>query len=104
MYSGWPEASNVHDKTAETVAYFLLEEMIPMYNTPLQIVSDNGNDNINRVINHTLQEMNISHVSIFYYHPQSDSKVEQFNQTLQYVMSKMVSDGLDTRDIHLNWY
>ena len=51
---------------------------------------------------HILQEVNISHVTTSYYHPQSNSSVEQFHQTLHDVMSKKVSDSLDTWDIYLN--
>ena len=41
---------------------------------------------------HTLQEMNISHVTTSYYHPQGNSKLVQFHQTLHDAMSKKVSD------------
>ena len=51
---------------------------------------------------HTLQEMDISHVTTAYYYPQGSSKVELFHQTLHDVMSKKVSDSLDTWDIYLN--
>ena len=40
--------------------HLLLEEIIPRYSTPLQIVTDNGSENINRVMKHALQEMDIS--------------------------------------------
>ena len=50
-YSGWHEA--VPDKTAEIVAQLLLEEIIPKCSTSLQIVTDNGSENINRVMKHT---------------------------------------------------
>ena len=43
-YSGWPEAFAVHDKTAKTVVHLLLEEIIPRYSTPLQIVTDNDSE------------------------------------------------------------
>ena len=49
-YSGWPEACALSDKTAGTVAHLLVEEIIPRYSTPLQIVTDNGSENINRVM------------------------------------------------------
>ena len=51
---------------------------------------------------HTLQEMNISHVTTSYYHPQGNSQMEQFHQTLYDVMSRKVSDSPDTWDIYLN--
>ena len=47
-YSGWPAAFAVPEKTAETVAHLLLEEIISRFRTPLQIVTDNGSENINR--------------------------------------------------------
>ena len=101
-YSGWPEAFAVPDKSAETVAHLLLEEIIQRYSTPLQIVSDNGSENVNRVMRHTLETLNISHVTTSYYHPQANSKVERFHRTLHDVMSKKVSDNIETWDLHLN--
>ena len=59
-YSGWPEAFPVPDKSTETVAHLIIDEIIPRHSTPLQIVSDNGCENVNKVIKHTLQENNIS--------------------------------------------
>ena len=80
----------------------LLEEIIPRYSTPLQIVSDNGSENVNRVMRHTLETLNISHVTTSYYHPQANSKVEIFHRTLHDVMSKKVSGNIETWDLHLN--
>ena len=54
-YGEWPEAFGVPDKTAKTVVHLLLEEIIPRYSTPLQIVTDNGSENINRVMKHTVR-------------------------------------------------
>ena len=51
---------------------------------------------------HILQEMNIGHVTTFYYLPQGNSKLEQFHQTLHDIMSRKVSDNLDIWDIHIN--
>ena len=101
-YSGCPEAFAVPDKTAETVVYLLLEEIMPKYSTPDQLVTNNGSENINRLMKQTLQEMNISHVTTSYYHPQGNSKVDQFHWTLHCVLLKKVSDSLDTWDIYLN--
>ena len=76
-YSEWPEAFAVPDKIAETVVHLLLEDIIP--STPLQIVTDNSSENNNRVMKHTLQEMNISHVTTSHYHLHGHSKVQQFH-------------------------
>ena len=51
---------------------------------------------------HMLRETNISHITTSYYHPQGNSKVNGFHETLHDVMSKKVGDSLDTWDIYLN--
>ena len=101
-YSGWPEAFPVPDKSTETVAHLIIDEIIPRHSTPLKIVSDNGSENVNKVIKHTLEENNISHVTTSYYHPQGNSKVERFHRTLHDVISKRVSENIQTWDIYLN--
>ena len=87
-YSGWPEAFAVPDKSAGTVVHLVLGEIIPRNSTPLQIVIDNGTENINKVMKYTLEQMNISHVTTSYCCPQANSKVERFHRTLHDVMSK----------------
>ena len=68
-FSGWPEAFAVPDKTADTVANLLIEEIYPRYGCPLQIVTDNGTENVNQVMRETLEAMNIHHVLTSVYHP-----------------------------------
>ena len=66
MYSGWPEAFAVTYKSAETVVHLVLDEIIPRHSTPLQLVTDNGTENINKVMKYTLEQTNISHVTTSY--------------------------------------
>ena len=72
-YSGWPEVSAVPDKSADTVVHLVLDGIIPRHCAPLQIVTDNDTENINKVIKYTLEQMNISHVTTSYYLPQGNS-------------------------------
>ena len=87
-FSGWPEAFAVPDKTADTVAHLLIEEIFPRFGCPLQIVTDNGTENVNKVVKDTMQSLNIHHVLTSVYHPQSNAKVERFHRTLHDVLSK----------------
>ena len=101
-YSGWPEAFAVPDKTAETVAHLIIEEIYPRFGCCLELVTDNGSENVNRVVKETLQTLNIHHVTTSFYHPSSNSKVERFHRTLHDVLAKRLQDGQDTWDLHLN--
>ena len=99
-YSGWPEPFAVPCKSPETVVHLVLDEIIPRHSTPLQILTDNGTEYINEVMKYTLAQMNISHVTTSYYHPQGKSKGERFHRTLHDVMSKSISENVETWDIH----
>ena len=80
----------------------LLEEIIPRHSTPLQLVTDNGTENVNKLMQHLLQALNIIHITTSYYHPQSNSKVGRFHRTFNDVMSKKVKEHLDTWDLYIN--
>ena len=101
-FSGWPEAFAVPDKTADTVAHLLLEHIFTRYGCPLQIVTDNGTENVNNVVKDVLETLNVDHVLTSVYHPQSNSKVERFHRTLHDVLSKRLADDQRTWDLHLN--
>ena len=100
--SGWPEAFAVPDKTADSVAHLLIEEIFPRFGCPLQIVTDNGSENVNKVVQETMRSLNINHVQTSVYHPQSNAKVERFHRTLHDVLSKKPSEDQQTWDLFLN--
>ena len=101
-FSGWPEAFAVPDKTADTVAHLLIEEIFPRFGCPLQIVTDNGSENVNKVVQETMRSLNKHHVQTSVYHPQSNAKVERFHRTLHDVLSKKLSENQQTWDLFLN--
>ena len=101
-FSEWPEAFAVPDKTADTVANLLIEEICPKYGCPLQIVTNNGTENVNNVIRETLESLNIHHVLTSVYHPQSNAKVERFHRTLHDVLSKKLAGNQQYWDVYLN--
>ena len=102
LYSGWPEAFAVPDKSAENIAHLLIEEIFPRHGAALQIITDNGSENVNRTIKETLEALNISHVCTSYYNPAGNAKVERFHRTLHDILSKKLSDNFETWDLHLN--
>lgn len=101
-YSGWPEAFALPDKSAESVAHVVIDEVFPRFRCPLQIVTDNGTENENRVIRETLKELNVDHVTTSFYHPEANAKVERFHRTLHDILAKKLDDNLATWDMYLN--
>ena len=101
-FSGWPEAFALPDKTADTVAQLIIEEIYPRHGCALQIVSDNGTENVNRTVKETLAKLKIDNVLTSIYHPQSNAKVERFHRTLHDILAKKISDNQQTWDLFLN--
>ena len=100
-YSGWPEAFAVPDKTAETVAHLIIEEIFPRFGCILKLVTDSGSENVNRVVRETLGNLNIHHGTSFYYSC-SNNKVERFHRTFHDIFSKRLQEDQDSLDLHLN--
>ena len=101
-YSGWPEAFSVPDKTAETVADLIIDKIIPRFGSCLQLVTDNGTENVFRTVIETLDWLKINHVLTSVYHPQSNAKVERFHRPLHDILAKKVAVTQETWDLHLN--
>ncbi|KAK3108120.1 hypothetical protein FSP39_001638 [Pinctada imbricata] len=102
VYSGWPEALAVPDKSADRIVHLILEEIFPRFGCPLEIVSDNGTENVNKKVQETLDAMNIHHITTSFYSPQANGKVERFHRTLHDVMSKKIQEDVQTWDLYLN--
>jgi len=49
VYSGWPEAFSVPNKCADNIVQLLLDDIFPIYGCPLEIVTDNGSENVKKV-------------------------------------------------------
>ena len=70
------------DKTTENIVHLLIEEIFTRYSCWLQLVSDNGRENISRVVKETLETLNIHHVTTSYYKTAGNSKCERIHKTL----------------------
>ena len=99
--TNWPEAFAVPDKKAQTVAGLLLTKIIPRFGTPLELVSDNGPENDNEIMQQTVESLNIKHIVTSPYHPQSNAKVERFHSFLGDTLAKLTDGEKGNWDLFL---
>lgn len=92
MYSGWPEMYPVPDKSAETVAHVMLNHFIPTHACPLVLLSDNGTEFCNKIIDKISEKMNILRIRTSTYHPRSNGKVERLHRVWNMIASKQLQN------------
>ena len=101
-YSGWPEAFAVPDKTGENVVDLIIHKIVARFGSCLQLVTDNGTENVSKIVKEKLTRLKIDQVLTSVYHPQSNAKVGRFHKTLLDVLSKKEADNPQTWDLNLN--
>ena len=93
---------NTHaDKSAETIANIILDELIPRHSCPVTIVKDNGAEFKNSVMDTLCQNLNIKHIFTSTYHPKGNGKTERFHRVMNDMLSKQASDRLERWDLSL---
>ena len=69
---------------------------------PLEIVTDNGTENVNQTVKHTLEIFKVKHITPSVAPPQSNSVVECFHRNVHDVMSKRLDENYETLDLYCN--
>jgi hypothetical protein len=85
----WPEAKPIPNKNAETIASHFHEEIICRHGCPKELLSDQGTEFCNQIVNALCQLHGIRHTLSSAYHPQTNGLVERFNQTLCKSLAKI---------------
>ena len=91
----------IPDKRVWTVSNIILWEIFPRYGVPKQLVTDNGSENVNQIMEETPRGLNTIHITTSPYHPQSNVKVERFHRTLTDVLAKLTGYNKDSWDEYL---
>lgn len=92
--TGWAEAIPIPDKSNEIVWKTFNKEIVGRYGLPAVVVTDNGGEFTASSWEKWLAECGIEHHHTTPYHPQSNGKVERFNQTLQKLLAKSCNNEL----------
>ena len=86
--TGWPEAFPIPDKSADTIVATLINEYLPVHMCPRYILSDNGMEFKNSIMDQVLQ-LGIDRIFSAPYHPQSNGKLEVFHKYLKPTLKKL---------------
>ena len=100
-FSGWPEAWAIPDKSANTIARILLEEFIPRHGCPRTVISDQGTEYCNALLDIVHKELGIGRIHTSSYHPQSNGKTERFHRCMNEMIQKQISENQNLWDLVL---
>ena len=81
-FSKYTEVVAVPNKEAQTVGQAIFKRWICRFGCPLEIISDGGKEFVNTISAELYKLLNIKHSRTTAYHPQCNSQVERFNQTV----------------------
>ena len=87
--TGWPEAFPIQDKSANTVVSTFINHYLPVSLCPRYILSDNGNEFRNQLMDQVLQQLSIDCIFSIPYHPQSNGKLKVFHKYLKPTLKKL---------------
>ena len=80
--TGWPKAFPIPDKSADTIVSTFINQYLPVHMFPRYILSDNGTQFKNQLIDKVLQQLGIEYTFSVPNHPQSNGiLVPQISQT-----------------------
>jgi hypothetical protein len=84
----WVKVRPLISKDAENIAQFVFDDVIMNHSCPIEILSDNGSEFCNVLLDVVMLQMNIKHVTTSPYHPQCNGLTERFNRTLCALLEK----------------
>ena len=81
--TGWLEAFPIPDKSTNTIVSTFINKYLPVHMCPRYILSDNGTEFKNNIMDQVLKQLGIEWIFSAPYHPQSSGKLEVFLQILE---------------------
>ena len=101
IFTKWVEAFALKDTTANALAIVVLNEAICRYGGPSTLHSDQDANLCSSVIQCLCALLGVSTTRTSVYHPEGNSQVEHFKQTLEAIIAKTVADNQHDWDCQL---
>ena len=93
-FTKYAEVASLTDKSALSVARAFLERWICRFSSPCMMVTDQGKEFCNKVLNHVCRLWDIDKHRTSPFHPQSNSSAESYNRSLIRYMRAVIADNL----------
>jgi transposase InsO family protein len=100
-HTRWAEAFAIPDKSAPTIARLLLDEIMPRYGAPVQILTDQGKEFNNELLKSICHLMKTRKLMTAAYHPACNGLTERTNQTLIRLISMYDPERQDAWEDYL---
>ena len=79
----------IADKSADTIVSTFINHYLPVHMCPRYILSDNGTEFKNQLMDQVLQQLSICCIFSALYHPQSNGKLGVFDKYLKPTLKKL---------------
>ena len=99
---GWPETFPIPDKSAYTIVSTFINQYLPVHMCPRYILSDNGMEFKNNLVDQVLKQLGIERIFSALYHPQSKRKLEVFHKYLIPTLKKLCEKDPSNWDQYIN--
>ena len=100
--TGWPEAFPILDKSVDTIVSTFINKNLPAHMCQRYILSDNGTEFKNNLMDQVLKQLGIEGIFSAPYHPQSNGKLEVFHKYLKPTLKKLCEKDPSNWDQYLN--
>ena len=100
--TGWPEAFPIPNNSADTIVSTFIHQYLPVHMCPRYILSDNGTECKNHLLDQVLKQLGIKRLFSTPYHPQSNGKLEVFHKYLKPTLKKLCEKDLSNWDKYIN--
>ena len=87
--TGWPEAFPILNKSVDTIASTFINHYLPVQMCPRYILSDNGTELKNQLMDQVLHQLSIDCIFCASYQPQNNGKLEVFHKYLMPTLKKL---------------
>ena len=100
--TGWPEVFPIPDKSADIIVSTFINKYLPVHMCPRYILSDNGTEFKNNLMDQVLKQLGIERIFSAPYHTQSNGILEVFHKYLKLTPKKLCEKDPSNWDQYLN--